>query len=380
MKTKATRNGEYTEVEQILYMSMELSLKEWKLAFSTSLGRKPRFRDVASGNLRGLAKEIEAGKKRFGLPAKTRVVSCYEAGRDGFGIHRYLMSVGVESLVVDSASIEVNRRARRAKSDKLDSRKLLTMLIRYCAGEREAWSVVHVPTVEEEDERHLHRELRSWKGERTRATNRIKGLLANHGLRWERPWDLPRQLKQMKLWDGSPLPAGLRSRLLRQWEQLQFTQEQISALEADRRKKIRESETESVAKVRQLMLLRAIGPNFAWVSVYEFFGWRKFKNRKEVGSLAGLTGTPYQSGNENREQGISKAGNRHIRSMAIEIAWLWLRHQPQSRLSRWYRKRFAKAGPRARRIGIVALARRLLIDLWRFLELGVIPEGATLKA
>ena len=231
MKTKATRNRDYTEVEQILYMSMELSLKEWRLAFSTSLGTRPRFRRVTSGNLSGLVKEIEGSRKRFGLPAKTRVVSCYEAGRDGFGIHRYLRSVGVENLVVDSASIEVNRRKRRVKADKPDARKLLTMLIRYCAGEREAWSVVHVPTVEEEDERHLHRELRSWKGERTRATNRIKGLLANHGLRWERPWDLPSQLKQMKLWDGSALPEGLSARLLRQWEQLQFVQEQISALE-----------------------------------------------------------------------------------------------------------------------------------------------------
>jgi transposase len=308
------------------------------------------------------------------------VRSCYEAGRDGFWLHRYLTSVAIDNYVVDSASIEVNRRQRRAKSDRLDVRKLLGMLVRYHAGESKVWSVVRVPTVDEEDRRQLHRELRTLKKERARVTNRIQGLLANQGIRVQNVWDLAALLDGIRLWDGSPLPAGLRARLQREWEHAQFLHGKILELEGERRRAITHDHGQAVEKVRQLLRLRAIGANGAWVYVHEFFGWRQFRNRKEVGAAAGLTPTPYQSGDASREQGISKAGSRHIRAVAIEMAWCWLRYQPGSRLSRWYQERFGRGGPRARKVGIVALARKLLIELWRFLEHGVIPEGAVLKA
>jgi transposase len=307
------------------------------------------------------------------------VRSCYEAGRDGFWLHRHLTSTGVDNRVVDSSSIEVNRRQRRAKSDGLDVRKLLGMLVRYHAGESKVWSVVRVPMVEEEDRRQLHRELRTLKKDRARVTNRIQGLLANQGIRVPKSRDLGALLEGMRLWDGSPLPAGLRARLQREWEHAQFLHGKIAEMERERQQAIRHDRGQAIEKVRQLLRLRAIGPNGAWVYVNEFFGWRHFRNRKEVGAAAGLVPTPYQSGDGSREQGISKAGSRHIRAVAIEMAWCWLRYQPRSGLSRWYQERFGRGGTRARKIGIVALARKLLIELWRFLEHGVIPKGAVLK-
>jgi transposase len=239
---------------------------------------------------------------------------------------------------------------------------------------------VRAPTVDEEDRRQLHRELRTLKKERARVTNRIQGLLANQGIRLPKVRDLTALLDRIQLWDGSPLPAGLRARLQREWEHAQFLYGKILELEGERRRAITHDHGQAVEKVRQLLRLRAIGANGAWVYVHEFFGWRQFRNRKEVGAAAGLTPTPYQSGDDSREQGISKAGSRHIRAVAIEMAWCWLRYQPGSRLSRWYQERFGRGGTRARKVGIVALARKLLIELWRFLEQGVIPDGAVLKA
>jgi len=307
------------------------------------------------------------------------VRSCYEAGRDGFWLHRYLTSNGIANVVVDSSSIEVNRRLRRAKSDGLDARKLLGMLLRYHVDERHVWSVVRVPTVEEEDRRQLHRELRTLKQERIRVANRMNGLLANQGL-WLPPGtDVGAAAKTMRLWDGSPVPVALRARLEREWEHAQFLRTRILELQRERQRAIAHGRGEALDKVRQLLRLRAVGPTGAWVYVNEFFGWRRFRNRKEVGAAAGLTPTPYQSGDGHREQGISQAGNRHIRAVAIETAWGWLRYQPRSRLSCWYQARFGRGGTRARKVGIVALARKLLIELWRFLELGVVPEGARLK-
>lgn len=379
--TRATRSAEYSgEREKVLHVAFELGVKDWKLGFTTDLGAKPRLRTMPARDLGRLDREIMEAKRGFGLAATARVRSCYEAGRDGFWLHRYLVSRGIENGVVDSSSIEVNRRMRRAKSDGLDARKLLTMLLRYHAGERKVWSVVRVPTVEEEDQRQLHRELRTLKKERTRTTNRIKGLLANQGIRLVSSEDMSRRLGRLRLWDGSPLPAGLVARLKREWEHAEFLHGKILELEQQRRQAILEGRSPALEKVRQLMLLKAMGPSGSWVYVHEFFGWRRFRNRKEVGAAAGLTPTPYQSGDDSREQGISKAGSRHIRAVAIEMAWCWLRYQPRSKLSLWYQERFGRGGKRARKVGIVAVARKLLIDLWRFLEYGVIPEGATLKA
>jgi transposase len=376
--TSATRSNEYTS--EVLYLSFELGVSEWKLGFTRDLGIKPRVRVMPARDLNRLAREIAVAKQWFALPTTAAVRSCYEAGRDGFWLHRHLATVGIDNRVVDSASIEVNRRQRRVKSDRLDVRKLLGMLIRYHAGESKVWSVVRVPTVEEEDRRQLHRELRTVKKERTRVMNRMHGLLATQGIRVANSRDLGAFLERIRLWDGSPLPVGLQARLRREWEHAKFLHEQIVELERERQHAIKHDRSQAVDKVRQLLRLRAIGSNGAWVYVNEFFGWRRFRNRKEVGAAAGLIPTHYQSGDSSREQGISKAGSRHIRAVAIEMAWCWLRYQPGSRLSRWYQARFGGGGTRARKIGIVAVARKLLIELWRFLEYGVIPEGAVLKA
>jgi transposase len=363
----------------VLAMSLELGATEWKMAFSPGVGQQPRQRVVAAGDLEGVRREISAAKARFKLAADTRVVSCYEAGRDGFWIHRALKLLGVENHVVDSAAIEVNRRARRAKTDRLDAAKLVSMLLRYLSGEKWVWKVVRVPTEEEEDRRHLHRELKTVKGSRTAVTNRIKGLLATVGVRLAEIAELPRVLEGMKLWNGKPLPQWLKARVERDWGERERHQQRIAELEKQRRELLRKGKDSGSECARKLNRLRGMGPNASWLYSLEFFAWRGFKNRREIGGLAGLTPTPFQSGTERREQGISKAGNRWMRSLAIEIAWGWLRYQPQSELSRWYQERYGCGSPRLRKIGIVALARKLLIELWKYLQTGTPPVGAVLK-
>ena len=378
MEPKTTRKKNDTPVSVYLYLALELSREEWKMGFTIGFGQAPRLRNLRGGDLVGLLNEIRQAKERFGLVEEAIVRSCYEAGRDGFWLHRYLVAEGIENVVVDSSSIEVNRRARRAKTDRLDVGKLLTMLLRYHQGEPKVWSVVHVPSVEVEDRRQLHRELQALKRERTHHINRLKGLLASQGVRMEVKADFRLQLEEVRLWDGSPLPAGLRACLVREHERLLYMQEQIRQLEQQRKELLRTSTDPAMEQVQCLLRLRGIGINSAWLYVMEFFSWRAFRNRREVGSLSGLTPTPYQSGENARERGISKAGNRPVRAMAIEIAWAWLRFQPQSELSRWYEQRFAHAGKRMRRIGIVALARKLLVALWQYLETGIPPQGAIL--
>jgi transposase len=327
-----------------------------------------------------LEKAIQLAKKRFELPERCRVLSCYEAGRDGFWLHRCLVSHGIENLVVDSASIEVNRRAKRAKTDRLDVGKLARMLVRYDSGEKKVWSVVNVPSVEVEDRRHLHRELATLKVDRTRHINRIKGLLATQGVRMPVQTDFLARLDEARLWDGSSVPSGLRARLEQEYSCLQFVHQQILVLGAERRELLRTSDEPYVAQVRQLLRLYGIGENSAWPFVVELFSWREFRNRRQIGGLLGLAPTPYQSGDEQRELGISKAGPGQVRGLTIEIAWGWLQHQPDSELSRWYWRRFGHGSKRIRKMGIVALARKLLIALWRYLEYGEIPAGARLKA
>lgn len=379
MYPETTATNQYTANHPHLYIAFELGNSQWKLGFTIGFGQRPRLRTISARDLTALQEEIHLAKHRFDLPEDTPVVSCYEAGRDGFWLHRYLLSVGVANLMVDSASIEVNRRAKRAKTDRLDLGKLLTMLMRYHAGEKKVWSVVHVPTPTVEDNRHLHRELADLKVERTQHINRTKGLLANQGVCLIVQDDFLERLEHVHIWNGDPLPPGLRARLQREHQRLQLIQEQIKALETERLEAIRHSTQPEVEQVRQLLCLRGIGVNSAWLYVMEFFAWRAFRNRREVGALAGLTPMPHQSGDEARELGISKVGNRHIRAMAIEIAWGWLRYQPDSELSRWYQRRFGKGSKRLHKIGIVALARKLLIDIWRYLEKGTIPPGAVLK-
>jgi transposase len=378
MSTATTHTEERIATEICLYVAFDLGEKDWKLAMSTSLSDKVKTKTLRGRDTTRLQALLEAARDRVGA---TRIVSCYEAGRDGFWLHRFLHAHDIENRIVDSASIEVNRRARRKKTDRLDAAKLLSMLLREALGEVGVWSVVHVPSVQDEDDRSLQREYRTLVKERTRSINRIRGLLANHGLVPDRIDErLPAWLTEARLWDGSPFPSGARQRILREFERWKFTQTQVLEIQKERRHRTQDLTDPSLEKVRRLHALKGIGLGAAWTYGLEFFSWRKFNNGKEVGALAGLTPTPYQSGDSQRELGISRSGNRWVRGLAIDIAWGWLRHQPQSALSLWYQERFARGGPRARKIGIVALARKLLVALWRYLETGALPEGAELKS
>jgi transposase len=360
----------------VLYLALELGWNSWKLAFTTGLGQSPRLRTIPARDLTALAGEIAKAKARFGLPAATPVTTCYEAGRDGFWLQRSLNSCGIACVVVDSASIEVNRRRRRAKSDRLDAAKLVTMLIRWHLGDSRVWSTVRIPTPEAEDLRQAHRELIELKAERTAHSNRIKGLLAGLGLSIVVDAELPERLERLRQLDGSRVPPRTSERILREFDRWKLVDRQVRDLDNRRVREVRQPGEPPVEKVRRLMRLRGIGSNGAWILVHEFFGWRAFKSRREVGALAGLVPTPYSSGDSEREPGISKAGNRRVRWLMIELAWLWLRYQPDSALSRWYQGRFGGGNSRQRRIGIVALARKLLIALWRYVEFGEVPEGA----
>jgi transposase len=379
MSNEVTYQSEYTP-DRVLYMAMELSERDWKLGFTTGLGQAPRFRTINARDLKAIEREISLAKHRFGLPDTARVLSCYEAGREGFWIHRYLLQGGVENLVVDAASIEVRRRRHRVKTDRVDLGKLVRMLVRYHLGDKRTWSVVRVPSVEAEDRRQLHRERWTLVGERTRHICRINGLVANLGVRLPIRKDFLEQLDTNCLWDGAALPNGLKSRLIREYQRLQWVGQQIEQVEEEQRQLLRDSDDRSIAMVRDLIRLRGINIHSAWPLVMELFSWRAFCNGREIGGLVGLVPDPYQSGETEQDQGISKKGNSDIRALVIELAWRWLFHQPGSKLSRWYQKRFAKGSRRVRKIGIVALARKLLIDLWRYLETGEIPEGAVLKS
>jgi transposase len=378
-KTQETLKQDVSKKAAVLHVAFELSNSKWKLGFSD--GNKMRFKSIDARNLEQLEEEIEKAKSRFRLDDDVRIVSCYEAGRDGFWLHRYLLSHGIENIVVDSSSIEVNRRKRRAKTDRIDARKLLRMLMRYHGGERKLWSVVRVPSMEAEDGRQLGRELESLNKERTRHRSRIRGLLIREGLEVKNPSGKKflEELDSLCTWDGKQLPNDFKARIVREYERLRVVEEQMGILRKERETRVGSADTLSMRKVAQLRTLYGIGVTSSWDFVMEMFGWREFRNRKEVGAFLGLTPTPYDSGGSQREQGISKAGRGRLRALSIQISWGWLRFQPQSKLNQWYQERFAGGGSRMRRIGIVAVARKLLIDLWRYLEYGVVPEGARLR-
>jgi len=371
-----------TRPTETLHLALDLGNTSWKLGFRAGgAAQSPRLRTMPARDLKALTEEIAAAKRRFHLSTDAAVVSCFEAGRDGFWLHRALSTMGVTNYVVDSCSIERPARRRQVKSDRLDTIALLDKLGRYLDGDRRGWSVVHVPSVAEEDRRQLHRELTTLTWERTRLVNRIKGLLALHGIVLTRR-GLPRHLPaELRGWDGQLLPADLEARVRREWRRLLFVRREVLDLMRERRARLlRNDPTDpSLPIVRKLIALRAVGEVSAWIYATEFFAWRRFRNRRQVGAAAGLCSTRRMSGDLVQEQGISKAGNRYLRALAIELAWSWLRRQPQSVLSAWYRRRFALGGARLRRIGIVALARKLLIALWRYLETGQLPEGAELK-
>jgi transposase len=378
MKMTAVLESKDSVSGVVLYMALELSDKRWKLGFSN--GERQRQVSIEAGDWMSLNEQIARAREKLGLAADCRIVSCYEAGRDGFWIHRSLVDQGIENVVLDSASIEVNRRQRRAKSDKVDVKALLRLLQRYWQGERGMLSVVRVPTVEEEDQRRLHRERERLLKERGSHSARIKSLLVAHGLRLRLGADFLHQLEVARGGLGYALGSDLKAELVREYERYRVVDEQIRGLEAEQKARAQAGLGDALEQVNRLMQLRSVGWQSSWVLVMEFFAWRAFRNQRQVAACAGLTPTPYSSGDSEREQGISKAGNRRVRTLMIELSWLWLRYQPGSALSQWFQRRFASGGKRMRRIGIVALARKLLIALWRYVTDGVIPEGAVLKA
>jgi transposase len=377
MQTTAAHK-EYSE-ERVLFLALELSNSKWKLGSTVGMGQKPRERTIAAGDLRALHEEVSCAKRRFGFSSSVHVVSCFEAGRDGFWLDRHLRQSGIENIVVDPSSMEVSRRRRRAKTDRLDVGKLVRDLMRWWGGESKVWSVVSVPSAEAEDQRQLHRELEALKRERTRYTNRMTSLLITQGIRLKVSKDFLARLSTVRLWDNSPIPSGLRTRLEREYMRWVLVQEQILELERERRGALRTMQDRGAQTARRLFRLRGIGENYAWLASMEAFAWRKFRNRRQVGAMAGLTPTPYSSGDLQRDQGIGKDGNRRLRAATIEIAWGWLRFQPDSELSKWFQERYGPGSRRSRRVGIVALARKLLIALWRYLETGAVPAGAVLK-
>ena len=378
MKNQAALNVKNNVKEDRLYLAFELSLKTWKLGFSDGKCMRARIRRIDARDFQALRKEIELAKKCFRLDASVPTVSCYEAGREGFWIHRALEERGIANVIVDSASIDVQRR-KRAKTDRLDAESLVRKLVRYYRGEGDVWSVVRVPSVEAEDGRQLHREIGILQRERQQHRMRIQSLLYTQGVVATVTPKRMRELDQMVRWDGQPLPVQLRERIRREYARLEAAQRDLMALRKQQQLELRKQRTPAMEKIRLLQQLCGIAMTSSWVFVMELFGWRKFSNRREVAGALGLTPTPYQSGDSAHEQGISRAGNRRVRAMAIEIAWSWLRYQPDSELSQWYQQRFGSSGKRMRRIGIVAMARRLMIDLWRFVEHGILPAGARVK-
>jgi transposase len=366
-------------------VAIELSKKSWIVAVNTPLADKISRHTLKPGDGKELLDLCERIRTRVARETKRRVeiVSCYEAGYDGFWLHRLLEAHGIRNYVIDPASLQVDRRARRAKTDHVDVERLLRSLMAYLRGEPKVWSVVCVPSVAEEDDRRLNRERGRLINERIQHVNRIKGLLAIHGIYDYQPLrrDRIQRLQQLHTADGRTLPPRLEAEILRELQRLEIVIGMIKTIEAERdaiASANTETERGSVKKIQHLAKIKSIGPEFATTLVGEVF-YRSFDNRKQLASYVGLTPAHFQSGAMSRDQGISKAGNAKARTVMIELAWLWLRHQPDSDLSVWFRDRVGKLKGRIRRITIVAVARKLLITLWRYLETGLVPKGAALK-
>jgi len=361
--------------KETIVMAIEVSNSNWLLGFSN--GEKKSIRNVKAWDIEHFEKEVEKAKTKLKVDGKAIIHCCYEAGRDGFGIHRYLESVGIHNNVIDPSSIDRDRRWKHKKTDRIDVKKMIELQEMRYYMDNKKYRVVRVPSVEAEDERRLHRELDRLTKERTGHINRIKSLLVMHGIKVKSVQSL--DIVEIRDWANNPLPPMLREEIVREQERLALVEKQIRTIRQKREQRIKHPENRSDEIVCRLLMLKSIGPQISWTLVKEFFGWRTFKNRKQVGSLAGLTGCPYNSGTMNHEQGISKAGNCQVRTLAIELAWLWLRWQPNSKLSKWYNERFGDSGDRLRRIGIVALARKLLVALWKYIEFGIVPDGAVFK-
>jgi transposase len=375
-----------------LFVALELSKSVWLTAVSAPGSDKMSKYRVAAGDgaaLLNLLARLKMQAERH-TRGPVKIVSIYEAGLDGFWIHRLLETNNVESHVVDAASIAVDRRSRRAKTDRIDVEKLLHTLMGWARGERRICSMVRPPSPTEEDERRLTRERGTLVTERVRHVNRIKGLLATQGVSNFEPIRADRRkgLDELCRWDGQPLPPRLKAELLRELDRLELAMSQLAKLEAERDKALQANQaasegaagSASISEVgTQLLRLRGIGPEFASVLSLEAF-YRSFANRREVAAYSGLAPSPWKSGGIDVEQGISKAGNARLRKTMVQVAWLWLRHQPGSDLSCWFHQRVGDRRGKIRRITIVAVARKLLVALWRYVTHGLVPAGAALKA
>ena len=378
-RTDAPVATEYATV----HVAFELSKKTWKLGVLLPDSQKLSRYAIAGGDLAELTKLLASLRKRAersgGKPV--RMLSCYEAGYDGHWLHRWLTDHGVINHEIDPSSIEVSRRARRAKTDRIDLDKLMRTFLAHLRGEPRACSIVHVPSVEDEDRKRRNRERDRLKKERSAHTNRIKGLLHGQGIRDAQPMarGFIAGLDHVHTGDGRPLPPKLKQEIVREHARLMLVDRQLNELEATSMAEVKAAPPgSSEAKIKQLINLKGLGPVSSQGFVHEVF-YRSFANRRQVGACFGLTGTPFNSGNSERDQGISKAGNRRARALAVELAWLWLRHQPDSELSRWFRARVGDQKGRVRRIAAVALARKLMVALWRYLTTGVVPIGASLR-
>jgi transposase len=363
--------------ESVLYVAFELGKKDWKMAITSGFGAVPWLRTVPSGDLAAVIRVIAQACVRFSLAPTPRVVSCYEAGRDGFWIHRALCQRGIENRVVDSASIEVNRRARRTKTDRIDALKLVMMLVRSCQGEPRVWAEVRVPTAEAEAARHRSRERTALTQEQTRVRNQIGSWLATWGCQVSlRVRQHPRWWTTARDWAGAALPAPVQTRIARAQARLTLIAEQIAVIDADQAAATRAAAPTSA--LGRLVQLKGIATTSASVLLDEGLVWRAFRNRRQIGGLLGFAPAKYDSGETSRDQGITRAGNTRLQSVIVQLAWSWVHWQPHSVLTQWFRDRFGQ-GKRARKVGIVALARKLLIGLWRYATDGVVPAGAILK-
>jgi transposase len=366
-----------------LFASLELSKSKW-LVTVNSPGSDKFSRHVVEGGDGGALLDLVARlrvkvEQRSGLSVKVMVIQ--EAGLDGFWLHRLLVDSGIESHVVDPASIAVDRRHRRAKTDAIDGETLLRTLMAWARGERRVCSMVQAPSREEEDRRRLTRERGTLLKERIQHTNRIKGLLSGQGIRDYDPLSKDRlaRLDTLRTGDGHPLPPLLKAEIRRELDRIELVTTQLKMVEQARDTLLRTETPGLKTPAALLSKLKGIGPEFASLLWLEAL-FRGFANRRQVAAYAGLAPSPWQSGGTDREQGISKAGNRRLRHTMIELAWFWLRHQPGSALSRWFHARAGDGKGRVRRIAIVALARKLLVALWRYVTQGVVPEGAEFKA
>jgi transposase len=362
----------------VLFVALELSRSTWLAALHSPIADKVSQHRLDGGDTEGLlgliTRKRMLAEEKLGQPI--RVACCFEAGYDGFWLHRWLCDRGIENRVLDAASVLVDRRARRAKTDRLDAAGLLRTLMALERGETQVCRVVRVPSLEQEDARRRSRERARLVVERGQHTSRIKGLLMTQGIRDFEPTrsDWQKRLETLHTPDGQPLPPCLRAELLRECRRLRQVMEMVAEVETEQ-KAVAEAEDGTPARLARL---RGIGITFATVLGNEVF-FRDFRNRREVGGYFGLTPSPWQSGGVRRDQGIAKSGNPRARRTAIELAWLWLRHQPGSALVRWFHDRVGDSKGRIRRIMLVAMARKLIVSLWRYVTEGLVPEGATLK-